>query len=224
MQEQDVPLNEASRQAIYTGLARCFQTPQPDLNEQIETMVQALNQLDSQAAPLAGLVHKNLMSRNTIVDLSVDFSKLFIGPYSLLAPPYGSIYLESERRIMGASTLDVVQFYKKAGLEVAEDHKDAPDHVSTELEFMAFLINEELRAMAKGKEDRFLNLLDVQKTFLHSHLKLWINPFAQEVKRGAQTDFYANLADATHIFVAEDVDYLFNLKLHEVMETYTDTF
>ena len=44
--------------------------------------------------------------------LRIDFAKLFVGPFKLLAPPYGSIYLE-DKRLMRESTLDVMKYYRK---------------------------------------------------------------------------------------------------------------
>ncbi len=48
--------------------------------------------------------------------LKVEFSKLFVGPYKLFAAPYGSVYLDDERKVMGDSTLDVKNRYREAGL------------------------------------------------------------------------------------------------------------
>ena len=66
--------------------------------------------------------------------LKSDFSRLFIGPFKLLAPPYGSIYLDGNSCLMGASTMEVRQLYRNEGLNPVI--KEAPDHIAIELEFM----------------------------------------------------------------------------------------
>ncbi|MFN2356106.1 MAG: molecular chaperone, partial [Desulfopila sp.] len=70
-------------------------------------------------------------------DLLVEYARLFVGPFELLAPPYGSVYLETGRRLMGDSTIAVQHMYTNAGLTL--DVQEAPDHIALELEFMHYL-------------------------------------------------------------------------------------
>ena len=83
--------------------------------------------------PAFGFVQKMRKEFGTDADLEafkVEFSRLFVGPYEMLAAPYGSVYLEDGRRMMGDSTLDVKNRYREAGLNTAKTFKDAPDHIS----------------------------------------------------------------------------------------------
>lgn len=214
MNDQDVAMNESSRQNIYAGLVKCYQLPGQELSDAITEMEHHLRAIESQAAPYASLLGKSFSANKNMKELQVEFARLFVGPYSLLAPPYGSIYLENERRIMGESTIDVLHYYNEAGLDIASTHKDAPDHIAAELEFMYYLINKEIIALAKEKDQLFLETLKIQKMFLNSHLNQWVQPFSQSIKCNTQTDFYINLADVTHIFVTEDADYLLNLEIY----------
>ncbi|MDP1942467.1 MAG: hypothetical protein Q8K76_01605, partial [Rhodoferax sp.] len=42
---------------------------------------------------------------------------------------------------------------------------------------------------------------DLKRRFLAEHLGRWIGPFAQAVQAGAQSVFYAKLAELTELFV-----------------------
>ncbi len=134
----------------------------------------------------------------------MEHARLFIGPYSLLAPPYGSVYLESERKIMGNSTMDVINRYRQSGLIVAEDFKDAPDHIAAELEFMHFLIFKAMEAANQGDVNGIVTGLLNQQSFLEQHLGAWVHEFAGNVVENAKTPFYRNLARATEVFIKDD--------------------
>ena len=187
--------HEEGRRDSYALLANCFHLPD-------EELVQALNGLpESDSEFYSGLAH--VADVEDVSSLRKDYSKLFIGPYKLLAPPYGSIYLEGQNSVMGESTVDALYQYKREGIEVRL--KEAPDHIAIELEFMFFLISKELEAI------RDSNLADAdayqkkQKAFLELHLGRWISRFAEKVEANAETEFYKNLANLTKSFVEEDL-------------------
>jgi len=137
-------------------------------------------------------------------NLEVDFARLFVGPFNLLAPPYGSVYLEGERQVMGVSTADVQRRYQAAGLDVATGFKDAPDHIAAELEFMHCLIFNTMEAANQGDVNRIVTCLLNQQSFLEVHLGAWVQEFAGHVVDHAQTSFYRNLARATEAFIKDD--------------------
>ena len=142
-----------------------------------------------------------LGSSSDIGPLKVDYAKLFVGPYTLSAAPYGSVYLDGERKIMGVSTLDVMRRYREAGLERAESFKDAPDHVSAELEFMYYLVFKEMQALSDSEVQTAIGFIQKQKEFLDDHLTAWLPTFAGCIKEHAQNPFYPNLAKATEAFL-----------------------
>jgi len=53
----------------------------------------------------------------------------------VVAPPYGSGYLDGDRQVWGPSAAEVVRMYEAVGLSIAEDFHDVPDHMGAELEF-----------------------------------------------------------------------------------------
>ncbi|HDH01197.1 MAG TPA: molecular chaperone TorD, partial [Nitrospirae bacterium] len=86
-------------------------------------------------------------------DLCVEYAKLFVGPFELLAPPYGSVYLDDGGRVMGDSTMRVIEAYQKEGLSGNDDFKDLPDHIAVEMEFMSYLIYKERETLERSDFD-----------------------------------------------------------------------
>lgn len=77
-------------------------------------------------------------------DVKIEFTKLFLGPFEVLVPPYGSCYIEGIKQIMQESSIKVKEFYNKYGIEVEEGFNDLPDHIVPELEFMYYLLYNEV--------------------------------------------------------------------------------
>jgi TorA maturation chaperone TorD len=138
--------------------------------------------------------------------LTVDYARLFLGPYELLAPPYGSVYLDGERQIMGESTLEVRNRYKEAGLDISSDFRDPPDHIVAEFEFMYFLIFKGVEAIENSDIEATISFLEKQRAFLREYLGAWVFVFADNIEKNAETGFYKSLAMATRVFVRQDLD------------------
>jgi len=192
--------HENYRATAYKLLSACYHLPDESLLDRLAELEAALNNAYPEAAP-------SIAAMREITDLEsmrVDFSGLFVGPFKLLAPPYGSIYLEGKREVMGTSTLDAQHQYIAAGLEITRAFKDAPDHIALELEFMYYLIFKEIEALGQADIESAINYLEKQKSFLDRHLGIWVAPFAVDVERHAKTGFYRHLATATRIFVQQD--------------------
>ena len=189
--------HEEGRRDSYALLSSCFHLPD-------EELIQALYELPPSDNDLySGLVKGARLS--DVQSLRVDYSKLFVGPYKLLAPPYGSVYLEHKKTVMGDSTMDVLKRLETEGLSL--QLKEAPDHIAIELEFMFFLISKELEEFKASNFDGAESFRGKQRVFLELHLGKWVARFADTVEEAAQTEFYKNLAHATNSFVHEELRY-----------------
>jgi TorA maturation chaperone TorD len=187
---------EEYRRDCYQVLADCYYLPDERLLKTLKSLDKSRNNLQSELASSAPEL-------NNIEALRVDYSKLFVGPYKLLAPPYGSVYLENSTRLMGDSTLDVKNRYVKEGLQV--DLKEAPDHIAIELEFMYYLISKEVEAALNSNTVNTVAYLEKQKDFLGTHLGIWVSDLASNILANAETMFYKNIARLTDSFVREDL-------------------
>ncbi len=208
-------IREENRRNAYRLLSACYYLPDESILQTVSALNMALDSVSPEAAEMAAKM-------TTISDLEllkIDFSSLFAGPFKLLAPPYGSIYLEGKREVMGASTIDARNRYVAAGLDFSGNVKEAPDHIAIELEFMYYLIYKELEAIQQADAESAFNFVETQKAFLERHLARWIAKFANNVEQHATTDFYKHLAQATRIFVQQDFKYSSEILFTQPWET-----
>ena len=192
---------EEQRALNYKFLAECFYLPE---NKQVKVLTSYKKVLGSRYFEIFEI----LDSTKDFEPIIVDHAKLFIGPFGILAAPYGSIYLESGEMLMGNSTVNVEDLYGEEGLIV--EIKEVPDHIAIELEFMSVLANRKVEAMRAMDENSIELYHQKQLNFLDIHLGTWIEEFTKKVEKKAQTTFYKNLAKITREFILKDRTNLFH--------------
>ena len=206
METKNLLNHESARMTAFRLLSDCYFLPDPELSENLENLEFSMTNV---CEPAFGFVQKMRKEFEPDADLEafkVDFSKLFVGPYKLFAAPYGSVYLDGGRKIMGDSTVDARNRYREAGLDTAKTFKDAPDHIAAELEFMHYLIFKEIEAFANSDMETAIGFILKQKLFLADHLLAWLPKFASNIVEHAETFFYQNLAKATEAFLKENYE------------------
>jgi len=148
-----------------------------------------------------------LSGEKTEVSLEVarEYTRLFINGFpSVVAPPYGSVYLEKEGLVFGKTTSEVLRFYHEAGFTLKEDISDPSDHVAHELEFMGILTGQE--AQATGAER--VKLEEVQIDFLSRFILPWVPGFCERIREQSRSTFYQTLASLTREFIHLEKNYL----------------
>jgi len=183
-------------------LAACFYQPQREIFQEglLHNLAASLKELCPGAADYAEEMIK-LLPVHSDEELLVDYSRLFVGPTELLAAPYGSVYLEKERRLMGDSTMAAIDFYRSRGLVMDTDFKELPDHVAVELEFMYYLVFKEIEAIEVNNMPAAVAALESQEIFMNNFLRPWADKFAHKMAEGAETGFYRALAGCFSAFV-----------------------
>lgn len=197
---------EEARGKAFSLLSECYRLPREDLPHVLRDLHANMVDLCEGAIQHLSKMREESERKDYLADLKADYAKLFSGPYTLLAPPYGSVYLDGERKVMGDSTVVVRGIYRRAGVDISEDFHDAPDHIAAELEFMFFLIFKEVEALNASDVGRAIGFLNQQKAFLTDHLCAWGPQFTEKVEGAAATEFYRNLARATRAFLEENLD------------------
>lgn len=196
----DLPLQLG--QAVCSRLlAECYHLPVPDLAEKIENLAEVLREVCREAVSYAVRMKEGFDRIRDFDDLRRDYARLFVGPYRTFAPPYGSVYLEDNRQIMGLSTLDVMERYRRNGLTLAEDFHDVADHVAVELEFLWFLGCRQVSAVESHDLEAATQACKERENFLREHLGAWISEFASQVEENSGTEFYRNLARCSRTFL-----------------------
>jgi len=206
MQKNEVYLAEIARATTYKLLAECYYPPAEATLQHARQLSRSLEAVCPPAAEAAHRMEAAWQTHEGIDELAIDHARLFVGPFALLAPPFGSVYLEGERRLMGDSTLAVDECYREVGLELAAGFIGTPDHIAAELEFTHFLAIKELESRTVGDLDRARYFREKQGVFLERHLAAWVPDFSHSVEEQAETRFYQDLAAATRLFIESDFD------------------
>jgi TorA maturation chaperone TorD len=123
---------------------------------------------------------------STSTRLLDEHERLFIGPGPVNCPPYESYWrddvpVDIRRSLMGPCTAELRQQYAELGLEMAPDVGELPDHVSVELEAVAFALTSE-STTAIGRE-----------IFL-DHLRRFMLRLCRSLAHAADDPFYRDLA------------------------------
>ena len=129
--------NQNHRRDAYQLLSTFYYLPEEVTLLKLPALQTALCTVCPDAEPYLA----QMQSKQDLKSLQIDFSSLFVGPFKLLAPPYGSVYLEGKREVMGQSTIDARNRYREAGLELSDEIKEAPDHIAFELEFIYYVFS-----------------------------------------------------------------------------------
>lgn len=71
--------------------------------------------------------------------LEAAWQRLFIGPYALPAPPWGSVYLDKENVLFGDSTVKLRDWMAQQQVEVTLAQQEPEDHIGLLLMMAAWL-------------------------------------------------------------------------------------
>lgn len=182
-------------------LAACYYEPDPSFAEEklFDSMAAAGELIGAEFAEAARRLGE-AFGVESLQDLLVDYTRLFLGPVDAKARPYGSMWLGPDKLTMQESTMALLALYEEGGFEMAEDFRELPDHVAAELEFLYLLLFHEGRARARAGEPG--DPAALRRRLLGEHLGVWVRPFAEAMKAGAQCAFYRELGELTGRFVA----------------------
>ncbi|MGD9576287.1 TorD/DmsD family molecular chaperone [Desulfovibrio sp.] len=106
------------------------------------------------------------------------FNRLFVGPQAVPAPPYASVYLEVEPRLMGNAAADMREMLQALGLAAPEGQPD--DFIACELEVWMMLTlllrperGEHLRAHAR----------EALAWLVDEHMARWLPAFVERARK-----------------------------------------
>lgn len=122
-----------------------------------------------------------------------DYTRLFIGPDKVLAPPWESVFVQEGRLVFTETTLEVRQWYRRFGLELENLHKEPDDHIGLELAFLANLAGQAVEALETGEEVEYQRLMQAQADFYAAHLGRWSVPYFDQLFEYARTDYFRGL-------------------------------
>lgn len=112
------------------------------------------------------------------------FQRLFVGPYALPAPPWGSVYLDRESVLFGDSTLNLREWMRRHGIEPHKVQAEPEDHIGLMLMMSAWLAE---------------NSPELLDEFLAMHLFPWAFRYLSLLEQGADHPVYQGIARLTQV-------------------------
>ena len=177
---------------IYRFLAQSMRYPSPDWMQ--ADYFSALNTFlvelgwDAEAQSIRQAI---VEGADWLEPLQVEHTRLFVNAVpSVVAPPYGSIYLSADGMLYGPSAEKAKAFYREQGFDLAGE-ADIPDHLTFELEFLALLAEE-----GKSQEEEL---------FLQQHFRPWFPKFQARVLQEGRHPFYGVLVNLIDFFTREEM-------------------
>jgi len=194
-----------ARAEVYRTLALGFRPPVGGLREKgrdscfsnrlrRSLMVLGLFPLRDVFAQLETAIHWLCSDADLAVAWGLEHTRLFVGPGRVAAPPYESVYTDPDGRVMGEAAIHALERYRDAGVCLAPEVRDLPDHVALLTEFMAHLCEEEAAAWTRGDVPEAERLLSVQASFLADHILSWTPRFSARLASATGCELYLPLA------------------------------
>lgn len=182
-------LPSASQVNLYHLLAKAF-GPVADMDESDAELLRQIGpelpcKLRDAVAELANAWSLALDDRES---LNIAHARLFLGPFEIHAPPYESMYLEPDKRLMGEVSRAVAHVYAEAGLGPGAGPNELPDHITHELEFMYYT---GFQAISTGDPVWTAR----RQQFWNDHLSRWIPLLATNMLDADTQPFYNALAN-----------------------------
>ncbi len=146
-----------------------------------------------------------------------EYTRLFIGPARLVAPPWESVYRNKQEMLFQESTLAVREFYRKFNMLPEGYPRIADDALALEIHFMAKLAQKSLDALQNEQMDWLKYYLNGQNIFLSNHLLVWVPMFLERMKDATSDVMYPQMCIILDDFLKKD-----KRIVEEMLETLKD--
>ena len=123
-------------------------------------------------------------------DLMIEYTRLFVGPHTLQAPPWEMIYKTGKNELFQPGVLELKEIYNREGCTPAEHPHASMDHLGIELDFMRFMCEKTLAALDQGDTLEVERLEKVQSDFLKEHLLEWVPQYLKKLQETAKLPYY----------------------------------
>lgn len=193
---------------VFSWLSKVLDYPSEEL---IENLLNDnfLNNLDCiEGEQLATYVHSFSSQEELLLELQKDYTWLCFVSKPRLVPLFESVYKEG--KLFQDSTFQIARLYDEAGLKLVEEFKLPPDHITLELEFMSYLIYQELEAIDSGNKKNQEMAIRLQKETMLNHLGDFGMQFADNLKQHCRTPFFRYVAGILSKFMEMEIGYYAN--------------
>jgi putative dimethyl sulfoxide reductase chaperone len=152
---------------------------------------QSLCEISDNAKKIADSIHRLLVDDEFIQKTKEEYNRLFVGPNSLPAPLWESVYLGREHLLFEEQTLQVRKCYQQHGLHFINENNQPEDHIVIELEFMSYLTQE----IIESENDAYTKkVIGDQIHFLNEHLGKWAPKFCEKLINSTEFPLFQSAA------------------------------
>ena len=133
---------------------------------------------------------------NSAEALNDEYERTFGLLVAAACPPYETEYIDGKLSFQRSQQLaDIAGFYQAFGVEPGAER---PDHIALELEFLALLIELEVRAETAHQ---ILVSREAQTNFVGNHLAWWLPSFSRLLLKEAPQSFFAAVGELLCAFL-----------------------
>jgi len=142
---------------------------------------------------VAGFKRDLFKNQQRIDEIKADYLSLF--DIGRKVSPYETEYMAEKVSRKPFELADIAGFYAAFGFDVNEDtrNKEALDHISIELEFMAILSWKEEYAREMKQDENLMIVQDARMKFFKEHFAKWGFFYCQQVCSLSESDFFKGL-------------------------------
>ncbi len=120
---------------------------------------------------------------------AVEYTRLFIGPPSPLAPPWETMYRASKVSVgFGQATFEMRQLLREAGLELRNENRQYEDHMGIELLYLS----DRCRWLS-GDPVGGVDARQKLASFIDDHPLDWIEPFRDCVEEQSPYGYFSHI-------------------------------
>lgn len=138
-----------------------------------------------------------------------EFYRLFIGPETILTPPWESVYRSKEGLLFEETTFQVREHYHRHNLEFIRENQEPDDHIAIELEFILHLNQLCLQNLDNNQLHKLINH---QIEFHEQHMQQWIPAFTTKILNHTDSLLYKGAALLLRDFTVSDYHSLLEIK------------
>ncbi len=180
MNKKDFIFFEHARAGIFNVFTAFLCQPEEDIiknGEIFDTLRLALDIVNPECSKIVGRMQE-AVKQNTTQELLIEYTKLFIGPFKTLVPPYSSLYFGNDT-LMSDETVRVINYYKKSGLK----------------------FDEEIKELDANNRDKSFSLWENQQEFFDKHYKKWVPEFCAKVATETSNEYFKVLSECLNKFI-----------------------
>lgn len=192
----------------------------PETAEAFALLSESEDDIMARAGKFFAEVRKDMSDPGFVNQAKDEFTRLFVGPIKLIAPPWESVYRGKEGMLFQECTLEVREFYRSFGYLPQAYPRVADDSLALELAFMSKLAGKALEGFKSGDMAETKHCLGGAGLFLNAHLLVWIPRFMEKMKLSPSDYLYPQLCLIMEEFINIDKSTL--RELHTVLEDNTE--